>query len=56
MTIFAVYVPEDEKLDETDQFYADLLEHMNKINARNYIIVSGDLYKKALCEYPKWKN
>ena len=42
LTLIAVYAPEEGKLEQTEEFYETLQDHVDKINKSDYIIVAGD--------------
>ena len=42
LTLLAVYAPEEEKTEQTEEFYETLQDQVDKISKNNYIVVAGD--------------
>jgi len=42
LTLLAVYVPEEGKTEQTEEFYTTLQDQIDKINKNDYVIVAGD--------------
>ena len=41
-TLLAVYVPEEGKAEQTEEFYETLQDQIDKISKNDYIVVAGD--------------
>ena len=42
LTLLAVYVPEEGKTEQTEEFYETLQDRIDKISAKDYIVAAGD--------------
>jgi hypothetical protein len=42
MSVVGVYVQEDDRKEETEQFYDELQKAVNRIHTNYYLIISGD--------------
>ena len=42
LTLLAVYAPEKEKTEQTEEFYETLQDQVDTISKNNYIVVAGD--------------
>jgi len=42
LTLLAVYAPEEEKTEQTEEFYEILQDQIHKISKNGYIVVAGD--------------
>jgi len=42
LTLLAVYVPEEGKTEQTEEFYETLQDQIDKLSKNDYIVVAGD--------------
>jgi len=45
-TLLAVYAPEEGKTEQTEKFYENLQDQIDKINKNDYIVVAGDIMQE----------
>ena len=51
LTLLAVYAPEEEKTEQTEEFYETLQDQIDEISKNDYIVVAGD-YKERVGNIP----
>jgi len=42
LTLLAVYAPEEEKTEQTEEFYETFQDQIDKISKNDYIFIAGD--------------
>jgi exonuclease III len=43
LTVLGLYTPEEEREEDSDEFYKQLQDIYNKLNKNDYVILTGEL-------------